>query len=803
MKTLPALLTYSLLTFVAPTLLFAQQNEGWENPFGIPGTDGEVTVISKANGIVLIGGKFTHVGAIPANGIALWNGKEWQPLGNNNTNGVNGTVYAIAVKGDEIYVGGSFTIAGGIPAMNIAIWNQATKQWSNMKEGVRGATFPFVATLSVHNDQVYVGGLFTQAGGALASNVAVWNGDNWSRVGTGTNNAVLSMIIDDGILYAGGRFTTAGGVDAKKIAAWDIASQEWSSLGIGINGDEVNTIITNDTALFIGGDFSTAGSIPAKNLAVWQRSSGKWDSIASMQWSVRTLAFQDQDLLVGGTGLTRVRNGKEILVDSSVWMLKSVDGQPTVNRIQIGANGAVLIGGNFSEIYSARYKPRVDSPSIVARNFFAFHKDSVVPYMNTVNGPVYSLHAQDDRLFVGGFFTYAGTKVTQILAAWNVIDWQWQHFSLTSGTKYSNSRVESIAVVNDTAYASRAGELWRSNGKSEMRNLTREKKINGGILLAHNNTLYLANGGFNSGVYSVSNDTALQVAPRPVGPQDQVYIYSALINKQDIYVGGYFSSDTSGAKIVNSLRRWDGNVQQWFSVGGYIKGTVSAIAMDSAGRIVIGGILNNAGITPVQNIAIWDPSTAEWSDMDGGANGTVASIIVHKNNIYVAGAFSEIGGIKANRIARWDGKQWHPLGLGIEGGSGVYTLAIDDSSYLYAGGDFSRAGGVKAYNLARWNTTLKSSAVKTPEPTGQILEVSAIYYLAPQRVVISLATPLIGEAAIEVFTPIGQKIGEFSCQPSSTPYQLSFDASSLPAGCYFCRITGNGSVTTERLMITR
>lgn len=791
MKTLLALLTYFLLTIITPTPFLAQQDKRWENPFGIPGANGEVTAITRVHDTVIIGGKFTHVGAIPANGIALWDGKEWKPLGSRNNNGVNGSVYAIAVKGDEIYVGGSFTSAGGSTATNIAVWNRTTSRWSDMKGGMSGATFPFVAAIAVDNNNVYAGGLFTQAGGALASNIAVWNGNAWSRVGTGTNDAVLSIAIDADTLYAGGRFSTAGGVDAKKIAAWDIASQQWLSVGSGIVGDEVNTVIANDTALFVGGDFIAAGAMPAQNLAVWQRTTHNWDTITSIQGKIRTLALQNQDLLVGGDDIARIRNNKKILLDSSARMLKSVGGLPKINCIQIGANGEAIIGGLFQKIYSARYIPLIDSPFVVAQNFFILHQNSIELYSNGVNGVIYSIATGDNVIYVGGQFTHTGTQVSQNLAAWNLKNQHWQ-----SNDASIKNVIKSITVIEDTLYASDYAVLWKWQKDVSVKNLTTQKGIYGGVLIKNDSTLYIAN---KSGVFAVQSDTQMQIIPNF---DYESYIYSVLIDKQDIYVGGYFSLDTAGATIAKSLGRWNVDDRQWHSVGGFVDRTVHSIAMDSTGKIIIGGVLKTVGNTSVNNIAIWDPSTQEWLDMGGGANDTVFSVLAYQNNIYAAGTFSEIGGIPAHGVARWDGNRWHDLGLGVQGGKGAYALSISDSGYLYVGGDFSSAGGVPAWHLARWNTTLQSSSVATPAPAGQLLEVNAIYYTTAQQVVVSLATPLVGEATIELFTPIGQTIETRSCYASNNAYQLLFDVPELPAGYYFCRITGNGITITQRLIIT-
>src|SRR5262245_859812 len=64
-----------------------------------------------------------------------------------------------------------------------------------------------------------VGGSFTVAGGALASNIAMWDGAAWHALGSGVGNAnpidysaVDALAIYDGKLVAGGHFLFADGM---------------------------------------------------------------------------------------------------------------------------------------------------------------------------------------------------------------------------------------------------------------------------------------------------------------------------------------------------------------------------------------------------------------------------------------------------------------------------------------------------------------------------------------------------------------------------------------------------------------
>src|SRR6185503_13107725 len=76
------------------------------------------------------------------------------------------------------------------------------------------------------------------------------------------------------------------------------------------------------------------------------------------------------------------------------------------------------------------------------------------------------------------------------------------------------------------------------------------------------------------------------------------------------------------------------------------------------------------------------------------------ALAIAGTNVYAAGAFHYAGPIAANHIARWDGRNWHPLGTGIDGTiAQIATRGTD----LFVVGAFNSAGGVAATNIARWD----------------------------------------------------------------------------------------------------
>jgi hypothetical protein len=88
--------------------------------------------------------------------------------------------------------------------------------------------------------------------------------------------------------------------------------------------------------------------------------------------------------------------------------------------------------------------------------------------------------------------------------------------------------------------------------------------------------------------------------------------------------------------------------------------------------------------------------------LPGGTNGAVHVLRRLANgDILVAGAFTTLLGVPANRIARWNGATVAPLGSGLDGA--VHDAIELPNGDLVVGGAFTSAGGASAPNVASWN----------------------------------------------------------------------------------------------------
>lgn len=251
------------------------------------GVNGAVFAIAVSGDTVYAGGSFSEAGDAQTSRIARFETKTrtWSSLGSDATNGVNGVVHALAISDNTVYAGGGFTQAGGAPANLIARFDTTTQGWSSLGNGISGEQ---VRALAVYGGMVYVGGAFTQAGGAPANRVARFDAttQTWASLGSGTangmNDAVLAITTSGSMVYAGGIFTQAGGAPANQVARFDTTTQTWASLGSGVaGGSAVSALAHLGRTVYAGGLFSQAGGATANHIARFDTVDQTWASLGS------------------------------------------------------------------------------------------------------------------------------------------------------------------------------------------------------------------------------------------------------------------------------------------------------------------------------------------------------------------------------------------------------------------------------------------------------------------------------------------------------------------------------------------
>jgi hypothetical protein len=177
-----------------------------------------------------------------------------------------------------------------------------------------------------------------------------------------------------------------------------------------------------------------------------------------------------------------------------------------------------------------------------------------------------------------------------------------------------------------------------------------------------------------------------------------------------LYAGGRFAK--ADGQTAKAVAKWTGT--EWVSVNAMMNGKVNALFAYDAGTgsaLYAGGLFNTAGGQPLVGIAKWDGTS--WSDVGGGVSGAnpyVRAMTVYDDGngsaLYAGGNFAQAGQVPAKKIARWDGAEWSPLGEGFGGSNPWVTslITFDDGSglALYTGGKFTLSGETVVNRVARW-----------------------------------------------------------------------------------------------------
>jgi hypothetical protein len=556
---------------------------------------------------------------------------------------------------------------------------------------------------------LYIGGYFTAVGGVAARNVARWDGHHWHSLGASDENGVgyratarrapedevagvrALAVAPNGDVYVGGTFDQAGRSAAACLARWD--GWQWSAVGDFLHLED-----------------SIQHHLPAQ---------------AARQW-----AQQHRRVNAG--------DGAEYVV------LDEPSPHCEVRALAVTAEGTLYAGGTFH--YAASAYPADTMESAVIRwNGTAW----TVPGQG-LPGVVHALtRAPDGRVYAGGDFGANQPDQPDMLgrvACWNGTTWA------TIGTSYTYYNHEQGAGMPGVVYAlavAPGGALYTAGANSgyERGNVARwnghawqllspgpYQGVPGTVnaLAVDSHRVYAA-GNFSPYPWKASNpargsrvavwdgrtwhplDPTRPTSRLPLPEHSSTVAALAVAPTGTVYVGGRLTELDHGQQLVTHyLARWAG--QQWDNlpqVGSQgLDGDVLAVAVAASGQVYAGGTFGRAGGAPARGLAIWNGRT--WAPLplgclvDSTERPTLTALALATDGQLYAGAGPYTQGPRACRLARWDGRAWHPLGTGLHSDSptdrpGVQALVADQRGGVYVSGNFSTAGGLHTPNVAHWN----------------------------------------------------------------------------------------------------
>jgi hypothetical protein len=208
-----------------------------------PAITGSIDALHVHNGVLYMAGATPYHPGAP--NIFAWNGTTLSVPGG----GVNDFVESLGSFGNDLVVGGRFTQAGGVPARCVARWNGSA--WSTFGAGIQGATVQAIATFQ---GALVLGGDFSAVQGATADYVARWTGSTWAPLATAQPNGPVSALLADdarGELLTGGGFSQVGAQDAGYLDAFEV-TPFWTDVGQALSSPRRAPRLAGDGRLMTG-----------------------------------------------------------------------------------------------------------------------------------------------------------------------------------------------------------------------------------------------------------------------------------------------------------------------------------------------------------------------------------------------------------------------------------------------------------------------------------------------------------------------------------------------------------------------
>jgi hypothetical protein len=369
------------------------------------------------------------------------------------------------------------------PVAKIARWDG--NAWHSLGKGVTSidAGFATVNDIVIHENMVYVAGVFDFAGEYEVNSIARWNGNSWQgfgnlefpgvHAGFPTNKGSVNAIAITGSgagarMFVGGGFQTVyndddpEGLTASNLAYFEFGSSLWKTMDEGVNG-EVNALASHTSILYVAGALQSANNLPNTNLiAQWDASSGTWAEVGAGLYgvAVHALVVNGNDLYVGGqfslAGTLPVNNVARW--DGTRWSALGSGLNGTVYDLTMWGNELYAAGQFFaasSEQFHSLARWRDGAWTLLGDPIAPGGQESY-----QIKG--LALAAGGNHLYLGGRFDKMGGQSVYHVARWDRERW----LDLTGGTHEIGetllSGVRALGVLGTDIFA---GGTFSSVGK--------------------------------------------------------------------------------------------------------------------------------------------------------------------------------------------------------------------------------------------------------------------------------------------------------------------------------------------------
>lgn len=656
-----------------------------------PSTGSNSLVLSTAiqnDGKILIGGLFTSYNGIGKNYIARVNSDGSIDDGFNlDGSGINGGVSDIVILSTgKILVSGSFSLYNGISVNNIICLNSDGSLDNSFNTGI--GFDHFVDCIAVQADnKILVGGYFTSVDGIQRNHVARLNSDGsldqTFNPGSGANDYVYELAVqDDGKILISGHFTYYNGVFTNHLVRVneDGSIDSGFNMGAGLDGDAYAILIQTDNKILAIGHFNNYNGT-YHPCALRINSDGTIDTgydtgVGANNYIVNAaLQTNGKVVMVGaftqfnGVTSTRiVRLNTDGTIDNS---FDSGTGLDSVGRVvTIQPNGKIIIGGDFTSFDGS------DKQRIARINDDGSLDEDFNPQRGTNNLVATTSIQSDGKIIIGGAFTtYNGSWRSGITRV-NI-----------DGSLDQSFNVNGLGSL---------GEIWTTAIQND-----------GKILIGGRVTVY--NGVSRNRIARLNDDGTLDLSFGPgAGLDDEVNHIVIQPDGKIIVVGNFNACDGVQRNKIARLNT-DGSLDMTFDPGSGANGAINIAALQSDGKILIGGAFvtyNGTSINRIARLNI-DGSLDESFNVGVGAINEVRTVSIQNDGkIILGGFFGLFNGTFAGQVVRLNsnGSIDFTFNSGTGANSFVLCSEIQNDGKILLGGGFTYYGTIPVNRLVRLNS---------------------------------------------------------------------------------------------------
>lgn len=619
--------------------------------------------------------------------------------GNGVGDGPNNTVSkSLRLSGGKILLVGNCTSYNDSDASRIVRINTNGSIDAAFNIGTGADAYIYTAA-EQPDGKIIIGGNFTSYNGAAVNKIARLNADgtldtSFSGVGTGpSSNSLVSYItvLPGGKILISGTFSSYNGISAVKMArlntdgsldATFISSPGVANASASINKMEYDA--ANDK-IYVGGNFTSINGTAVTRIA-------RLNNDGTVDTSFNT-----------GSGVSQGFNN-------------------TVQEVVLLNTGKVLVAGTFGAY----------NGTSTLKNICRLNSDGTLDttfnFSNAANSGVYAIKIVGNNLFVGGNFTsYGGTTVNRF--AKTDLDGNLDT-TYNAGNSGANASINSILDNMDgTLFVTGSFNTYNDVTKNYFAHIlsdgTLDFAYNSGtgadgnvssIVFQPDNKIIIGgdftsyNGTVQSKITRLNSDGTLDPSFNAGGTGANGTVSAiALQNDGKIIAGGTFTK-YNGSSTTNLVKiNADGTYNSSITAGTGFNNSVTALALQNDGKILVGGSFTNYNGTAINRLARLNADgtlDASFTTGTGPNSGSISSItVLNDGKMIITGVFTSFNGT-AGRIVKLNADGSIDTSFST-GGTGpnfpVYSVAMRNDGKIMIGGNFSTFNGVANARVARLN----------------------------------------------------------------------------------------------------